>query len=510
MALLSVIRRWHFREGMPIREIERRTGLSRNTIRKYLRAGTVEPRFKVPDRPSKLDPFAEKLTGWLRIEAGRSRKQRRTVKQMYADLVALGFDGSYGRVAAFARSWKADRQRDAQTSGRGTFVPLVFQPGEAFQFDWSEDWAIIAGKQTKLQVAHTKLSHSRAFIVRAYLLQTHEMLFDALTQAFRVLGGVPQRGIFDNMKTAVDRIGSGKARQVNARFAALASHYLFEPEFCNPASGWEKGQVEKNVQDARRRLWQAHGPYGPSFPDIDALNAWLEAQCIAQWGHIQHGVLPGTVADVHAAEAASLMPLGRTFDGFVEHTKRVSPTCLVNFERNRYSVPASFANRPVSLRVYPDRIVIVAEGRFLCEHERIIERGHHLPGRTIYDWRHYLAVIQRKPGALRNGAPFTQMPEAFRQLQGHLLKRPGGDREMVEILSLVLHHDEQAVLCAVELALEAGVPTKTHVLNILHRLTDGKAPPASPVDAPQALRLAQEPLADVGRYDNLRELRHAS
>jgi hypothetical protein len=192
------------------------------------------------------------------------------------------------------------------------------------------------------------------------------------------------------------------------------------------------------------------------------------------------------------------MPLGRTFDGFVEHTKRVSPTCLVNFERNRYSVPASFANRPVSLRVYPDRIVIAAEGRILCEHERIIERGHHLPGRTIYDWRHYLAVIQRKPGALRNGAPFTEMPDAFRQLQGHLLKRPGGDREMVEILSLVLHHDEQAVLCAVELALEAGVPTKTHVLNILHRLTDGKAPPASPVDAPQALRLAQEPLADVG------------
>jgi len=139
MALLSVIRRWHFRDGMPIREIERRTGLSRNTIRKYLRAGTVEPRFKVPDRPSKLDPFAEKLAGWLRIEAGRSRKQRRTVKQIHADLVALGFDGSYGRVAAFARRWKADRRRHAQTSRRGTFVPLVFQPGEAFQFDWSEN-----------------------------------------------------------------------------------------------------------------------------------------------------------------------------------------------------------------------------------------------------------------------------------------------------------------------------------------------------------------------------------
>ncbi len=508
MALLSVIRRWHFRQQVPIREIERRTGLSRNTIRKYLRADTVEPTFKVPDRPSKLDRFAEKLSAWLRIEAGKSRKERRTAKQMHADLVVLGYDGSYNRVAAFVRAWKADRQRDAQTSGRGTFVPLIFQPGEAFQFDWSEDWALIAGKQTKLQAAHTKLSHSKAFIVRAYPLQTHEMLFDAMTQAFRVLGGVPQRGIFDNMKTAVDRIGTGKARQVNARFAAMASHYLFEPEFCNPASGWEKGQVEKNVQDARRRLWQSM----PGFPDIDALNAWLEVQCIGQWSQIQHGVLPGTVADVHAAEVASLMPLGRPFDGFVEHSKRVSPTCLVTFERNRYSVPASFANHPVSLRVYPERIVIAAEGLILCEHGRIIMRSHDQPGRTVYDWRHYLAVIQRKPGALRNGAPFAEMPDGFRQLQSYLLKRPGGDREMTEILALVLQHDEQAVLCAVELALEVGVPTKTHILNILHRLTDGKAPPVSPIDAPQALRLKREPVANVGRYDDLRdrEMRHAS
>ena len=507
MALLSVIRRWHFREGMPIREIERRTGLSRNTVRKYLRGSVVEPKFKVPERSSKLDPFAEKLSGWLRIEAGKSRKHKRTAKQMHADLAVLGYSGSYGRVAAFVRSWKADRQRDAQTSGRGTFVPLVFAAGEAFQFDWSEDWALLDGERTKLQVAHTKLSHSRAFIVRAFPLQTHEMLFDALTQAFRVLGGVPRRGIFDNMKTAVDRIGAGKARQVNARFAAMASHYLFEPEFCNPASGWEKGQIEKNVQDARRRLWQPL----PSFADLDALNAWLEQRCIEQWSEIQHGVLPGTVADVQAQEVASLMPPGRPFDGFVEHTKRVSPTCLIHFERNRYSVPASFANRPVSVRIYPQRIVIAAEGQILCEHARIIERSHHLPGRTVYDWRHYLAVIQRKPGALRNGAPFAEMPEGFRRLQSHLLKRAGGDREMVEILALVLQHDEQAVLCAVELALEAGVPTKTHILNLLHRLIDGKADNVARIDTPQALSLRREPEPNVERYDELRgkELRHA-
>jgi transposase len=507
MALLSVIRRWHFREGLPIREIERRTGLSRNTIRKYLRAGDVEPRFKIPDRPSKLDPFAGKLTAWLRIEASKSRKQRRTARQMHADLVSLGYGGSYNRVAAFVRAWKEARLREIQTSGSGTFVPLVFSPGEAFQFDWSEDWAVLGGERAKLQVAHTKLSHSRAFIVRAYPLQTHEMLFDALNEAFRVLGGVPRRGIFDNMKTAVDRIGAGKVRQVNARFAAMASHYLFEPEFCNPASGWEKGQIEKNVQDARRRLWQPL----PNFPDLVALNAWLEARCIAQWSEIPHGMLPGMVADAHAAEIASLMPPGRPFDGFVEHTKRVSPTCLIHFERNRYSVPASFANRPVSVRVYPERIVVAAEGQIVCEHARVIDRSHHLP-RTIYDWRHYLAVIQRKPGALRNGAPFAEMPAGFRRLQALLLRRAGGDREMVDILALVLHHDEQAVLCAVEMALDAGVPTKVHIINLLHRLIDGKDNKVGRIDPPQALSLHDEPKADVGRYDKLRRkgVRHAS
>jgi hypothetical protein len=152
------------------------------------------------------------------------------------------------------------------------------------------------------------------------------------------------------------------------------------------------------------------------------------------------------------------MPVGQAFDGYVEHTKRVSPTCLVTFERNRYSVPASFANRPVALKVYPERLVFLAEGQVIAEHARVFTRSHHVPGKVTYDWRHYLAVLQRKPGALRNGAPFAELPEAFKHLQSRLLKHPGGDKEMVEILALVLLHDEQAVLTAVELALEMGAP----------------------------------------------------
>jgi hypothetical protein len=227
-----------------------------------------------------------------------------------------------------------------------------------------------------------------------------------------------------------------------------------------------------------------------------------------------HGALPGTIADARDDEQAALMPLPTAFDGFVELSKRVSPTCLINFERNRYSVPASLANRPVSLRVYPERLVVVAEGSILCEHGRVIERSHHHPPRTIYDWHHYLAVLQRKPGALRNGAPFTELPKAFRQLQDQMLRKPGGDREMVDILALVLHHDEEAVLTAVELALAEGLPTKTHVLNLLHRLVDGKTTGGPPLDTPQALILKREPKANVARYDGLRAQivggRHAS
>ena len=135
MELLSVIRRWAFRDQLSIREISRRTHLSRNTIRKYLRSDVVEVKFKVANRASKLDAFADKLSGWLKTEASKPRKQKRTLKQLHADIVALGFTGSYGRVAAFSRAWKWERQREQQTAGRGAFIPLVFQPGEAFQFD---------------------------------------------------------------------------------------------------------------------------------------------------------------------------------------------------------------------------------------------------------------------------------------------------------------------------------------------------------------------------------------
>jgi transposase len=501
--LLSVIRRWHGRDRLSIREIAKRTGLSRNTIRKYLANGEVTPQYPARKSASKLDPYAEVLGSWLTREAKRNRKRRRNLKQLHRDLTALGFDGSYDRVAAFAREWRQRERERTNQASRGAFVPLSFAPGEAFQFDWSEDWIRIGKKKTKLQIAHFKLCHSRAFYLRAYLTQTHEMLFDAHNHAFRVLGGIPERGIYDNMKTAVDKVGRGKQRLVNARFRAMVSHFLFEAEFCNPAAGWEKGQVEKNVRDARHRLLQD----APDFANLAELNRWLEQRCTALWTDVLHPEQDlRTVAEVYDNERGTLMAMPPPFDGFVEHTKRVTPTCLVIFERNRYSVPAAFANRVVSLRAYADRIVLVAEAQRIAEHARVFNRDHNSKGTTLYDWRHYLAVVQRKPGALRNGAPFAELPGSFKHLQSVLMKHDGGDREMADILALVLHHDEKLVEQAVAEAIESEVISKTHILNRLSRLLDTPMPAA--LQPPPALALREEPLANTERYDHLRGMSH--
>jgi len=319
--LLSVIRRWHGRDELPIREITRRTGLSRNTVKKYLATGEVSPQYPARKSVSKLDPYAETLASWLAREASRGRKRCRNLKQLHRDLVAPGFDGSYDRVAAFARDWRQRERERANRASRGTFVPLIFAPGEAFQFDWSEDWIRIGGKSTKLQMAYFKLCHSRAFFLRVYPLQTHEMLFDAHNHAFRVLGGVSERGIYDNMKTAVDKVGRGKQRQINARFRAMVSHFLYEAEFCNPGAGWEKGQVEKNVRDARHRLLQD----APAFVDLAALNDWLEQRCQALWAEIAHPELADrSIAEVLEDERRALMAMPPPFDGFVEHTPSAS------------------------------------------------------------------------------------------------------------------------------------------------------------------------------------------
>ena len=251
MEILGKIRRMHFRDKLSLHEITKRTGLSRNTIRSWLRKTedeTAPPAYVRDNGPGKLTPFHAALELALKADSHRNKQNRRTAKALFIQVKADGYAGGYSQLTAFIRAW-----RMSEGKAPHAFVPLKFELGEAFQFDWGDENLVIGGIYRRIQVSHLKLCASRAFWMVAYPTQGHEMLFDAHTRSFTALGGIPRRGIYDNMKTAVDKVKKGKGRIVNARFAVMCAHYLFDSDFCNVASGWEKGIVEKDVQDGDRK-----------------------------------------------------------------------------------------------------------------------------------------------------------------------------------------------------------------------------------------------------------------
>jgi len=491
MEMLGKIRRMYLRDKLSLHEITKRTGLSRNTVRTWLRSPAVAtpPTYQRTDRPGKLTPFYEALEQALKADSHRIKQNRRTAKDLFRQIKEDGYGGGYSRVTDFIRTWWGSAGKAPHA-----FVPLTFELGEAFQFDWSEEGVVIGGIYRRIQVSHLKLCASRAFWLVAYPSQGHEMLFDAHTRSFTALGGISRRGIYDNMKTAVDKVKKGKGRVVNARFTVMCSHYLFDPDFCNVASGWEKGVVEKNVQDSRRRIWlEVQTRQFSSFAD---LNAWLGERCRSLWSELRHPEHKKfSVAEMLEQERAEMMPMPTPFDGYVEAMARVSSTCLVSVNRNRYSVPCEFAGQRVSTRLYPDRVGIVAGDILVASHARLTERGQ-----VHYDWQHYIPLIQRKPGALRNGAPFSDMPAPFKQLRLGLMRHEGGDKIMAQVLATVLTAGLDAVLVAVELVIESGVLSAEHVENVVARLNAS----ALPACVETSLQLKEAPVANTMRYDSLR------
>ena len=188
---------------------------------------------------------------------GKAARERLTLIRLFEELRALGYAGGYDAVRRYARSW--GREHASQTAA--VFVPLSFAPGEAYQFDWSHEIVLMNGVTVTVKVAHLRLCHSRMMFVRAYPRETQEMVFDAHERAFAFFRGACTRGIYDNMKTAVETVFVGKDRQYNRRFLQMCAHHLVDPVACTPASGWEKGQVENQVGLVRERFFtpQASG-----------------------------------------------------------------------------------------------------------------------------------------------------------------------------------------------------------------------------------------------------------
>ena len=375
---IARIRREFFVRGKTIKEIVRELHVSRNTVRKVIRSGATEFTYErsIQPRP-KLGVWETELDRILTVNAGRSARERLTLIRIFEELRGRGYEGGYDAVRRYARSWsrhQGSRPVDA-------YVPLFFAPGEAYQFDWSHEIVLIDGVTVKVKVAHLRLCHSRMMFVRAYPRESQEMVFDAHDRAFAFFKGACTRGIYDNMKTAVETIFVGKDRAYNRRFLQMCSHYLVDPVACTPASGWEKGQVENQVGLVRERFFTPR----LRFKNLDELNAWLLDKCIAYAKAHHHPELTEqTIWEVFEAERPKLVPYAGRFDGFHATQASVSKTCLVRFDNNKYSVASRSIGRPVEIHAYADRIVIRQDGAIVCEHRRCFGRGE-----TIYNPWHY-------------------------------------------------------------------------------------------------------------------------
>ena len=427
MEFIAEIRRRHFVGGESVSAIARDLQLSRPTVRKALKA-LAEPRYTRQRQPApKPGGFVAQLEQWLDIESRLPRRQRRTAARLFEGLQAEGYRGSYDPVQRFVKQWRAGRS--ASPGVTQAFVPLAFPPGETCQFDWSHEEVELGGTPQTVKLAHFRLAYSRQMFVVAYPRETQEMVFDAHVRAFAFFGGVPTRMVYDNLKTVVDAIFTGKERQFNRRFLTLANHYLFEPVACTPESGWEKGQVENQVGNVREWLFTPR----LRFAGFAEMNAWLATRCHELAGRRHPAQTSRTVADCFAEEQPLLRPVTAAFDGYVEQVLRVSGTCLVRIDRNSYSVPAQWAGKVVSARLAADTLRVVAEGQVVAEHVRRFGRDQ-----LVCDPWHYLPVLEKKPGALRHGAPFQDwdLPAAIRAVRDRILRQPKGDRAFVELLLL--------------------------------------------------------------------------
>nr|WP_018261410.1 IS21 family transposase [Methylobacterium sp. WSM2598] len=490
---IARIRREFFTRGRAIKDIARDLHVSRNTVRKVIRSGATTFTYEREVQPlPKLGPWRDDLDRMLAANAGKSRRERLTLIRIFEALRGLGYEGGYDAVRRYAKTWK--REQTSVTAP--AFVPLSFAPGEAYQFDWSHEIVLVAGVTTTVKVAHVRLCHSRMLFVRAYPRESQEMVFDAHDRAFAFFKGACQRGIYDNMKTAVETIFVGRERAYNRRFLQMCSHYLVEPVACTPSSGWEKGQVENQVGLVRERLFTPRVRVR-SYEELNAL--LLDGVVAYAKAHPHPEQRDLTIWQAFEAERAVLVPYAGRFDGFHAVPAAVSSTCLVRFDNNKYSVLASAIGRPVEVRAYAERIEIRQDGRVVGDHARAFGRGQ-----TVYDPWHYVPVLARKPGALRNGAPFRDwvLPAALDRVRRKLAGSADGDRQMVEILTAVLGDGLPAVEAACAKALREGVHSADVILNILARQRE----PAAPVTllTPESLRLRHEPTADCARYDTLR------
>ncbi|MHC4984243.1 MAG: IS21 family transposase [Planctomycetota bacterium] len=440
------VRALHFKDGLSQREISRRTGFHRDTIKKMI--GLAAPpgyrRQEEPRRPV-LGPFIPIIDAILKADKTEPRKQRHTAKRIFDRLRdEYDYPGGHTQVRDYVSRVKEHRQE--------AFVPLQFGPGEA-QVDWGEAQIEHQGQRQTGHMFVLTLPFSDTRFVACFPRETLEFFLEGHLRAFEFLGGVPRRLVYDNLKSAVTKVGRGRRRDLNVTFEDFARHYLFDPDFCNVARGNEKGHVENGVNWARRNLFVPV----PRFDDWGQFNEQLAERCRGQFLRVCRGH-EQTMSQRLEEERGHFFPIpASTARPRMLKTWTVSKICLVRFDCNDYSAPCRYAYHPVTVRADVGKVRVFFQDRCVAEHTRCHERE-----KAIYEAWHYLPLIETKPRALDYGAPMKhlQLDDCFMVLRRRLeegQEHSEGTRAYIRVLRLLEEYSLERLTQAVKRALELRV-----------------------------------------------------
>ena len=490
MESIAKIRRMYHVDGKAIKAIARELGISKNTVRKIIRSNATKFELaKYTKAKPILGEYLEILNQLLEENTKEPLRRRMTAKRFHEQISKLGYLGSYESVNLVVREFR----RKHEAKGRQVFIPLNFEPGQAFQFDWGTEEISLNGEITQVKAARIKLCYSRYCLVVVFPNEQLEMVMAAHEEAFKFFGGCCKNGIYDNMKTAIKKILTGKDRILNDQFAQMASHYLFEPIACTPASGWEKGQVEKQVGDSRRNFFTPM-LHGDSY---EAINCQLKEMSL-EWAKTRRHpeFKERTIVDLYEEEKPYLIEYRGEFTGYRLHSTTVSSLSLVQYDSNMYSVPCEYVGLAVQIKSYAWQIIILHEGKVIGQHVRCFKRHQ-----KIYNPWHYISALERKPGALRNGAPFKELmsllPEVFNKIRSRLEVHKDGEKQFIAILQLVNKHGLDKVTNACNLAIAAGGCSATLVERYL------QPPGLLESHAYEFIQLKNPPDADCRIYSKL-------